>query len=555
ILLGVYVTRDVIALRKTVVSYGQGDFSARSSIKSRDEVGSLARSFNTMIETITGYQDKLVAAEREKATAELASKVEGARNAENRKYLDNISQGLLMLDENLRIGEQYSASLVRLFRYPGNPAGQGLLDFVYPDAEKNVTERAELTSFLDILINNTTADQDMLDEINPIKDRELRAYDGSTIFVDARFLRIHREDAVENVMVMFEDKSGLREVEKKLTEERDRYDGELEAIAAILKNGPVLFKDFVAEGETLTAEFAASLGDLRDPERSASFMRQFHSFKGLARSLQLGHLAQSAHRIEDLLLAARGDGGLVDGQPQALRQALDSMIEGIATIKQSVERFSAFQKQGDPTPRIELEASIRSFSDMVVQLAREMNKDVLFEPAVDVTELPFLKELKNPIIHLLRNAMDHGMEDLYERTASGKPAKGRIRLEIGKEGSEVRVAVRDDGKGIDFERIRRKAVQKGLLAEGNTATNDELLKILFLADFSTKDGVSEISGRGVGLDAVLHVVRQLGGTIKVTTTRGAGTCFLLTIPLKRASDASGRRAPAETAPARAALPS
>ncbi len=108
IFLGIYMTRDVIALRKTVVSYGQGDFSARSSITSRDEVGSLARSFNAMIETITGYQEKLVAAEREKATAELASKVEGARNAENRKYLDNISQGLLMLDENLRIGEQYS---------------------------------------------------------------------------------------------------------------------------------------------------------------------------------------------------------------------------------------------------------------------------------------------------------------------------------------------------------------------------------------------------------------------------------------------------------------
>ncbi len=185
---------------------------------------------------------------------------------------------------------------------------------------------------------------------------------------------------------------------------------------------------------------------------------------------------------------------------------------------------------------------------MVAQLGRDMHKEVVFEPAVRVTELPFLKELKNPIIHLLRNAMDHGMEDLYERTASGKPAKGtdpagdrpgRAARSASRCGTMARASTSSGSAG---RRSRRDS-----LRTGNAATNDDLLKILFLPDFSTKDAVSEISGRGVGLDAVLHVVRQLGGTIKVTTTRGAGTCFLLTIPLKRASDASGRRAPTPAA--------
>jgi sensor histidine kinase regulating citrate/malate metabolism len=534
--MGSYMTRDVIALRSTVVRFGEGDFSVRSAIKSRDEVGTLARSFNTMIQTITDYQGKLVAAEREKAEAELRSKVESARNAENRKYLDNISQGLLMIDDNHRISEQYSASLVRLFKYQGNPAGSNFVDFVYPDAEKSSAERAELSPFLDMLMGNKTADADMLEAINPFKDRELRAYDGSQIVVDARFLRINRENQVENIMVMFEDKSGIRAAEKKLTEERERYDAELEAIAAILKNGPLLFKDFIAEGEALAAELFTSLGNLGDPERSAYFMRQFHSLKGSARSLQLAQLAKSAHRIEDLLVAAREKGGLGSEQVQAIEKSLESTKEGIRNIKESIERFSAFQGAGDSTPRKELDATVSTFADMVGQLGRELGKEVVFEPVVKVAELPFLKELKNPIIHLLRNSMDHGLEDVYERTASGKPSAGRIRLEIGKEGNEVRITVQDDGRGIDFGRIRQKAIEKGFIPAGSAASNEEIVKVLFMPGFTGKDGVSEISGRGVGLDVVQHAVGQLGGRVTVRTTQGGGATFVLTIPLKRAGD-------------------
>jgi methyl-accepting chemotaxis protein/HPt (histidine-containing phosphotransfer) domain-containing protein len=539
--MGTYMTRDVLALRTTVVRFGEGDFSARSAIRSRDEVGTLARSFNDMIQTITDYQGKLVAAEREKAEAELRSKVESARNAENRKYLDNISQGLLMIDENHRISEQYSASLVRLFKYPGSPAGCNFVDFVYPDAEKNAAERAELAPFLDLLIGNTTADPDMLETINPFKDRELRAYDGSRIVVDARFLRISRESLVENIMVIFEDKSGIRAAEQKLAEERERYDAELEAIAAILKNGPLLFRDFIAEGDALAAELSASLGNLGDPERSAYFMRQFHSFKGSARSLQLAQLAKSAHRIEDLLLAARDSGALGADQLQAVGKSLESMKEGIRNIRESIERFSAFKGGEDSSPQRELQASVSSFAEMVGQLGRELGKEVVFEPVVKVAELPFLRELKNPIIHLLRNSMDHGIEDVYERTASGKPSAGKIRLEIGKEGSEIRVVVQDDGRGIDFARIRQKAIEKGYLPADSAAPNEELVKVLFLPGFTGKDGVSEISGRGVGLDVVHHAVVQLGGAVTVRTTQGAGTAFLLAIPLKRAGDARAAR--------------
>ena len=270
-------------------------------------------------------------------------------------------------------------------------------------------------------------------------------------------------------------------------------------------------------------------------------MREFHSLKGSARSLQLAQLATSAHRIESLLLAARESGELGPDERQSVQKSLSSVKEGIRNIRTTIDRFMAFRVEVDITPRRELEASIASFTDMVGQLGRDLGKEVTFEPSIAVAELPFLRELKNPIIHLLRNAMDHGIEEVYQRTASGKPAAGKVRLEIFQEGSEIHVAVRDDGKGIDFERIREKAMEKGLLPKGSTASPADLVPILFNPGFSSKDVVSEISGRGVGLDAVQDAVKQLGGKISVATTLGAGTRFLLAIPLKRAADARSTR--------------
>ncbi len=545
--MGIFMTRDLISLRKTVDLFGAGDFSARSAIKVRDEIGSLARSFNNMIQTIVDYQDKLVSAERERAEAEFRSKVESERNAESRKYLDNISQGLLMLDGQLRISEQYSASLIRLFRFEGEPTGLNFLDFVYPDAGGNAAEREELSSFLSILIGNTTADEDMIDAINPFKDKEIRAFDGSLIVVDARFLRINRDEVVENLMVIFEDKTGIREAEQKLEDERERYDAELEAIAAILKNGPPLFRDFITEGEALVEKLYVSLDKLGESDTSAHFMREFHSLKGSARSLQLDRLATSAHRIEDLLIGAREQGSFGSEERQAILKSAESVKQGILNIRESIERFSVFYgKDITFSPQQELDSYLASLKDMTAKLGQELGKELVFEPVVEVKELYFLKQLKNPIIHLLRNSIDHGLEDIYERTASGKDPAGKIRLEISKEGREIHIAVRDDGKGIDFGRIRKKAIEKGLIPSDGETPTKELMNLLFLPDFSSKDAVSDISGRGVGLDVVKDSVRQLGGTIRVQTKLGSGTSFLLTIPLKRASDRAQAPATART---------
>lgn len=136
-----------------------------------------------------------------------------------------------------------------------------------------------------------------------------------------------------------------------------------------------------------------------------------------------------------------------------------------------------------------------------------------------------------PLLHLLRNAIDHGIETAEERLTAGKPARGRVRLEVAAEGSRVRVRVMDDGRGIDTERVARVAVEHGLLEAGARISDEHALRMIFRPGFSTAGRVSAVSGRGVGLDVVEHALERAGGEVRVRSVRGEGTTFELRVPL------------------------
>jgi len=141
------------------------------------------------------------------------------------------------------------------------------------------------------------------------------------------------------------------------------------------------------------------------------------------------------------------------------------------------------------------------------------------------------EQIGEPLLHLLRNAIDHGIETAEERRAAGKPLRGRVRLEVGAEGSRVRVRVADDGRGVDAERVARSAVAQGLLDASERVTEEQALRLIFRPGFSTAGRISDVSGRGVGLDVVEHALERAGGELRVRTKLGAGTTFELRVPL------------------------
>jgi len=178
---------------------------------------------------------------------------------------------------------------------------------------------------------------------------------------------------------------------------------------------------------------------------------------------------------------------------------------------------------------------VQGFPRMIRDLARQLNKQVNLEIIGKTTPVDrdILKKLEAPLTHILRNALDHGIEMPEERLSLGKPAIGTIRLEAFHRGGMLSINVSDDGRGIDLEKLRLKVIDRGLapLEVAGQLSENELLEFLFLPGFSTAKQVTEISGRGVGLDIAKSMAQEVGGTVRASTSLGNGTSFYFQLPL------------------------
>lgn len=166
-------------------------------------------------------------------------------------------------------------------------------------------------------------------------------------------------------------------------------------------------------------------------------------------------------------------------------------------------------------------------------LAHELGKEIEIEMHGAETELDrqVLDIIRDPLTHMVRNSADHGLETPEERRAAGKPAKGTIRLSAYQASGQIVIEIADDGRGLNTEKIRRRAVAAGLIEESGRLTEAQLQKLIFAPGFTTADAVTSVSGRGVGMDVVKTNIDQIGGTIDLRSTRGRGTTFSIKIPL------------------------
>jgi two-component system chemotaxis sensor kinase CheA len=172
---------------------------------------------------------------------------------------------------------------------------------------------------------------------------------------------------------------------------------------------------------------------------------------------------------------------------------------------------------------------------IVRDLSAELNKTIDLELAGAETELDrqLIDMIKDPLIHMVRNAADHGLETREQRIAAGKPERGIIKLFACHEGGHILIVISDDGRGLDIDRIRAKAVSLGLVSETEcrSLTESQIQRFIFAPGFSTADMITSISGRGIGMDVVRANIDKIGGTIDVSSSRGGGTLFTIKIPL------------------------
>jgi two-component system chemotaxis sensor kinase CheA len=185
---------------------------------------------------------------------------------------------------------------------------------------------------------------------------------------------------------------------------------------------------------------------------------------------------------------------------------------------------------------IPVKTTLQKMSRIVRDTSKALDKKVNLTLKGEETEIDktVLEHLADPLVHIVRNAVDHGLESTEGRAAAGKDEKGNILIDAFHEGNNLVIEVRDDGGGIDPNIIRQKAIEKGVIKDGSNISDLDVIQLIFHPGFSTKDEVSEVSGRGVGMDVVKTNIEKLSGDVRVTTKMGEGSVFKIVLPLTMA---------------------
>lgn len=220
-------------------------------------------------------------------------------------------------------------------------------------------------------------------------------------------------------------------------------------------------------------------------------------------------------------------------QQQAL---LDQKVLLLNSVRQMQKTAKEIQNIAMGLRMLPVKPLVQKLQRVVRDTAQALNKAVELEiigEHVDIDK-SVLDELADPLIHILRNAVDHGLESIEERSNSGKDLQGHVQLSFANEGNHLIVQIKDDGKGINTEVLKKKALTKQLIKPEQTLSEKEALRLIFHPGFSTKEVTSEISGRGVGMDVVKTNIDKMGGQIDIQTTLGHGSTFVLQIPLSLA---------------------
>jgi len=347
---------------------------------------------------------------------------------------------------------------------------------------------------------------------------------------------------------------------------------ELQMIGQILAVNQEKFHEFVDSSRRFVGENQALLeaADDKHPELVTQLFRNMHTIKGNARTYGLLHLTNVVHEAEQAYDELRKNSEMVFAKDALLEQLQGVMvsIEEYASLNEvklgrkgpgrrgSAEKYVMVQRtqiekmvadlesinQRDSKP-VELVAALKQIQldlsligteplsnildgvfDSLPALARELGKE---PPALKVNDSGmFIRNqisdlLRNVFMHLYRNSMDHGIESAADRVAKGKNPVGAIQLDMAIEKQQLVLRLKDDGKGLALGYIRNKAREKGLISEGATVSDEEVAKLIFAAGFSTATAVTEVSGRGVGMDAVQDFIKREGGEIRLVLTDNA----------------------------------
>ncbi|MDK1288988.1 chemotaxis protein CheA [Pseudoalteromonas umbrosa] len=227
--------------------------------------------------------------------------------------------------------------------------------------------------------------------------------------------------------------------------------------------------------------------------------------------------------ITQAMLSQIGDQEITESSIAALQEGLTQLAHNTRDLQENVMRIRM----------LPISFVFSRFPRLVRDTSQKLNKQVELKLVGEQTELDktVMEKLSDPMVHLVRNSLDHGLETPEERIANGKDPVGTVTLNAFHQGGNIVIEIMDDGKGLDTEKIRSKAITNGLISESDDLSVEEVNELIFMPGFSTADSVSDISGRGVGMDVVRRNIQALNGSVEVTSKQGVGSTFTIRLPL------------------------
>lgn len=473
--------------------------------------------------------------------------------------LQNMPQGVLTLTAGNKVHPEYSAYLGTILETQ-DIAGRDVMDLVFSGSDLG----ADARSSLEVSMASVIGEDSMNYEFNShllVSECGITTPSGAAKALEFTWSPITDDnDSVEKLMLCVRDVTELR----RLAAEAAGQKRELELIGEILAVSQEKFQSFIESSQAFIAENRQVIQgkSSRDADAVNLLFRNMHTIKGNARTYGLLHLTNVVHECEqDYDLLRKDEGAVWDGaallarldEVEALvaeyhkindqtlgrkgpgrrgsvekflmvdraqlssalqsvqgvdRSSLQGMQQAIAALEKTLKRMGT-----EPLPEI-LSGVVDSLPSLAQELGRAAPQVRIDDHGLAIkSQMAGL--LRNLFTHLLRNAVDHGIEPAAERQAAGKPAQGLISLDAQVQGDKLRMLLRDDGRGLALAKIRERALERGLIEQGAALNDEQVAQLIFLPGFSTAEHVTEVSGRGVGMDAVKDFLAREAGKIEL----------------------------------------
>lgn len=588
-------SRPIISLKQVSEEIAAGDYSKQAPVLSRDEIGDLARAFNKMVATvrknfaeITDQKAQIEAYSKElevhkeqledfaqhlegmvgKRTAELEHTNEELRQAQNylmktgsdlKRLLDNTGQGFLYFNEDLLCGNEYSAECLRLFAAQ-DITGCSMLELLFPADE---AQRSFVTRIMD---NIFTKGPDMREVYLSLLPAEITLHNR---VIQLEYKPISRTAGAAGdiaIMMILTDITEKRALEQKMEDEKNI----LRMVVTIVGN----YRDF-KELINDYRDFCCNLEGIAARQSPAQLLGELyvsiHTFKGNFSQLYMTGIVARLHDLESAIVGWKQVEELT---PQQVRELLvnqeietwlnqdlevlkgilgESFIDRSETIEIEIEKLHEIEQHvetvfpPDESRQLLLKLRrlryqpfrelLRSYPDYVDQLAQRLGKSinpVIIEQGDFLVDPDNYHDFAKALVHVFRNSVDHGIETPDQRLDQGKEEFGTIICSAVLEDGYGVLTIADDGRGLDIEKLKERAVADGICSpeKADSLEPAEACQLIFAEGVSTAHEVTDLSGRGVGLNAVSIAVRDLHGRIEIQSHPGEGTAFRFILPCR-----------------------